>query len=165
MTNSNENNMDMRIITVLGFITNHKTVTARKVLTTPTAKAIWPTKNEDGEATTFVRLRYVYGEYNATTALKDIKDMVSSYVCEEHIEELGEAIKLKSDGFLSQAQKATDKHRSYNRFFTVAENLPKVGDVISVHKSKLMSKQAREHFLAKAEENAKAQAIVDAIMG
>lgn len=165
MTNSNENNMDSAVITVLGFITNHKDVTARKVLTTPTAKAIWSTKDKDGEATTFVRLRYVYGEYNATTVKKDSRGMVSSYVYSEHIEELGEDISIKADGFLSQAQKATNKHRSYNRFYTSVENLPKVGDVIEVAKAKLMSKQAREHFLAKSEENAKAQAIVDALMG
>ena len=163
MTNSNENNMDMRTITVLGFVTDHKDVTARKVLTEPKAKAIWSTKDKDGEATNFVRLKYVYGKYNANAVVKNSKGIVESFVYKEEVI-LGtetEEIKLPADGTLDQAQRATDTHRHYNRFFTVEENLPKVGDVISVHKTKLMPKQAKEAFAEKQN----AAALVKSILG
>ncbi len=151
MKNSEENNMDSVVITVLGFVTDHKDVTARKVLTEPKAKAIWSTKDKDGEATNFVRLRFVYGKYNANDILINDKGIVDAYVYKEEVilGSVTKEIKLEADGTLDQAQKSTSKHRHYNRFFTVAENLPKVGDVIEVAKTKLMSKQAREAFAEK----------------
>lgn len=151
MNNSEENNMDMRIITVLGFVTDHKDVTARKVLTEPKGKAIWSTEDKDGEATTFVRLKFAYGKYNANDAIIDSKGILERFIYKREVNfgTITKEISFEADGTFADAQDATGTHRHYNRFFTVAENLPKVGDVISVHKSKLMSKQAREAFAEK----------------
>ena len=151
MNNSQENNMDIATITVLGFVTDHKDISKRQVLTEPKGKAIWSTKDKDGEVTTFVRLKYIYGKYNANDILVNNKGIVEAFIYKREINlgSITKEIKLEADGTLDMAQDATHKHRHYNRFFSVEENLPKVGDVIEVAKSKLMTKQAREAFAEK----------------
>jgi len=159
MNNSKENNMDIATITVLGFVTNHKDISKRQVLTEPKGKAIWSTKDKDGEATTFVRLKFVYGAYHANDVLINDKGIVENFVYKREIKfgSITKEISFKSDGTLDMAQDATHKHRHYNRFFTVEENLPKVGDVIEVVKSKLMTKQAKEAMEAYAEKKQAAE--------
>jgi len=156
MKNSEENNMDTAVITVLGFLTDHKDVKARKVLTEPKGKAIWPAEDKDGKATNFVRIRFVYGAYNANGKAKNDSGIVTSYVFNERVKytdldgkEVKDIISVEVDGFLDQAQKATRNHRHYNEFYVEVENLPNVGDVITVPKNKLRSKKQKEAYAEK----------------
>ena len=163
MNNSQENNMDSAEITVLGFVTNHKDKSKQQVLTEPKGKAIWSTKDKNGEATTYVRIKYVYGKYNANDIVENNKGIVESFVYKREVNlgSVTKEIKLGADGTLDMAQDATNKHRHYNRFFTVEENLPKVGDVIEVAKSKLMTKKAKEAYA----ERKQAAELLKSIMG
>ncbi len=160
MKDSKENNMDKRVdITIVGFVTNHKDVTKRKVLTVvPTLKnkGIWKTEDKEKNATHFVRPVYVYGKYNANHV-----EVANGEVCYKHnVVIAGHDISMPADGFFAEAigevydqdgetlDKTTKvKQYRYNKFFMLemAEQLiPSIGATYEESKYNLLTKKQRE---------------------